>query len=144
MKVEIPIRITLAGPLAGVAYAVQKGKNELVSKARSDGSDLHFDLTLTLAGRLASGAPRFVGPFAQGPADERFIYLTIGKSAGDPSSPWTRRAKIHVSGITWEMVEEVQATPRSVVTARFAGVDKKGEPACASMRPLKKGWVIIT
>jgi len=142
MKVEIPIRIILAEPPTGVLYALQRGKVELVSRSRSNGSDLVFDLTLTLAGQLESGAPRFTGSFAQGPAAERFVYITIGKSAGDFASPWQRRAKIHVSGITWGMVEKALAKPGSVIAARFAGTDKKGEPSCASMRPIENGWVV--
>jgi hypothetical protein len=142
MKAEIPIRITLVAPPAGVLYALQRGKDERVSPVRSEGSDLVFSLTLTLAGRLESGFPRFTGAFAQGPADQRFVYIRIGVPACDLSSPWSRRAKIHLSGITWEMVEEVQATPKAVIAARFAGKDKKGEPACASIWPLEEGWKV--
>jgi len=143
MKVEIPVEITLLDPPPGVSYALQHGKDELRSRVRSSGSDLVFGVTLTLAGRLESGAPRFVGGFAQGPAVERFVYITIGTSAGDPLSPWTRRAKIHVSGITWEMVEKVQAMPGHVIAGCFPGTDKKGEPSCASLRPINEGWGVV-
>ncbi len=142
MKVEIPIQITLLKPPANVLYAIQEGKARLASPARADGSDLSFNLKLTLAGQLESGAPRFTGEFAQGPPTERFVYVAIGTSAGDPTSPWTRRAKIHVSGITWKMVEAVQAKSGCVIAASFAGTDKKGEPSCASMWPADGGWMV--
>ncbi len=144
MKVEIPIQITLVTPPAGVLYAVQKGKDERVSLQRSDGSDLTFNLSLTLAGQLDSEAPRFTGVFAQGPADERFVYLNIGASAGDHFSQWSRRAKIHLSGITWELVELAQSKPGSVIHGLFAGTDKKGEPSCASMRPIDGSWELLS
>ena len=143
MKVEIPIEITLVSPPNGVLYALQKGKDVRLAHQRSDGTNLDFHLTLTLAGQLDSGAPRFTGPFAQGSADERFVYINIGASAGDHLSPWSRRAKIHISGITWEMVEQVQEKPGSSIHARFAGTDKKGEPTCASLRPIDGGWELI-
>lgn len=142
MKVEISVRIVLVGPPNGVQYALQRGKEEVVSPVRSDGSDLKFDLTLTLAGKLESGAPRFIGAFAQGPADERFVYIRIGTMAGDPGSCWTRRAKIHLAAITWAMVEEIQATPGSIIVGRFLGTGTRGEPACASMRPIGGEWTI--
>jgi hypothetical protein len=60
--------------------------------------------------------------------------------AGDPESCWTRRLKIHLSEISWSMVEEVQATPGAVIAGRFAGSDKNGQPSCASARPIEGGW----
>jgi len=143
MKVEIPIRIVLVRPPKAVQYALQRGRDEIVSSVRSNGSDLAFDLTLTVSGQLESGAPRFTGPFAQGPAQERFVYITIGTMAGDPQSCWSRRAKIHLSEISWSVVEEAQSTPGSVIAGRFAGTGKKGEPACASMRTVEGGWAVV-
>ncbi len=142
MKTEVPIRVTLVCPPAGVAFAVQKGKGEIVSVTRSDGGDVSFDVTLDLAGKLGDGSPRFTGAFAQGPADGRFVYVTIGDRAGDPNSPWSRRAKIPLTGISWEMVEAVLASPGSVLSARFPGTAKDGCPACASLKPVD-GWHVL-
>ena len=143
MKSEIPIRLTLASPPPGVRYALQRGKDEIVSPATSDGSDLSFVLTLTYSGPLETGAPRWTGPFSQGPVSERFVYVLIGTSAGDLSSPWTRRLKLHLSAITVSQVESADAQPGSILTARFAGTDKKGEPTCASQHPLDPGWSLV-
>lgn len=144
MKVEIPIRITLVGPPANVQYALQRGKDELVSVTRSEGADLVFDLSITLAGKLESGSPRFTGVFTQGPAEERFVYIRIGTMAGDPTSCWTRRAKVHLSGITSDMVEESRSLPGSIIAGRFPGKDSKGGPFCASTQPNDDGWKVTS
>lgn len=139
----MPIRLTLVDPPNGVQYALQKGKEELVSKTQSKGVDLEFDLMVTVAGQLETGAPRFLGDYVQGPPLERFVYITIGTSAGDRNSPWKRRAKLHLSGIEWGLVERFQANPGTVISGRFAGTDKKGEPSCASLRPIDGQWTLL-
>ncbi len=64
------------------------------------------------------------------------------KSAGDFASPWSRRAKIHLSAIAGEQVKEVQQTHGAKIAGKFAGTDKKGEPSCASLRPIDGGWIV--
>ncbi len=51
------------------------------------------------------GPPNFAGPTSQGPPNGRFIYIDIGKSAGQFDSCWQRRIKIPLETITLDMID---------------------------------------
>jgi hypothetical protein len=124
---QVTLRIVLERPPAGVDFAVQKGRGaayETILKQRSDGGDLSFEFAI---GAAAGPEPRFTGPLVQGPPKERFLYIGIGTYAGQSDTPWSRRLKIHLSGITWKMLD---AAP--VLEARIPGTGRDGGPACAS------------
>src|ERR1700737_2480342 len=110
MKNELSIvtlRIVLAQPTAGVDFGLQKGRGsvyEVVGKQRSKGGDLEFEFTVTAKTGRKDDLPNFAGPFVQGPAGERFVYINIGTSAGQTNTPWSRRLKIPLSGITRDML----------------------------------------
>ena len=53
----------------------------------------------------------FLGPFTQGPPASRFVYVNSGTMAGENATPWTRRAKIPLAGITNAMVKKALAAP---------------------------------
>lgn len=130
MADTVTLRLIIADPAPGVRYSLQDPKN-LPVDARTAGDDpLSFDVPVTLrpAGRLS-------GPFVrrEGPT-RRFVYIAIGRSAGDPASAWTRRAKIDVHDIPAALL-----APGAVVEARLPGRGKDGSPACATVRPLD-GW----
>jgi hypothetical protein len=138
-SVEVPVRITVVGPPPGVPFAVQRGRDELLppDAAAADVIGFRFSLRAT---RRADGAPSFGGPFAQGPAHDRFVYVTCGRRAGDAESPWDRRAKVRLGGIAWETVEQVLATPGAALVASIPGLARDGGPVCASVALLGGGW----
>jgi hypothetical protein len=139
MEREIRLRITLVEPPPGVRFALQKRKTEIVSAAQSTGEDLAFDFTL----RVKQGSedrPNFLGPFAHGTPDVRFVYVNAGTSAGQLGSPWTRRVKVQLGGIGWPLVEAALADPDAVLAVRIAGRAKDGGPACATVPLLDGGW----
>jgi hypothetical protein len=139
MEREIPLRITLIHPPRGVVFCLQRGKTEIVSPVRSTGDDLSFDFTVRVRDGREDGLPNFLGPFTQGPPTGRFVYVNSGTSAGEVGSPWTRRAKIHLSSISWALIEEALAAPDAVLEARIAGMGRDGGPACATV-PLLEEW----
>ena len=49
--------------------------------------------------------------------------------------------KIHLKSISWEQIEEAEASGQ-VLVARVNGRDSKGGLACASVRLLDDGWVV--
>src|SRR3954468_1064545 len=108
MEREIRLRITLVQPPQGVRFGLQKGKAEIVSVAQSTGEDLAFDFSLRVQER-PNGQPNFLGPFAHGTPDVRFVYVNAGTSAGQLSSPWTRRVKVQLGGIGWPLIEAALA-----------------------------------
>ena len=85
------------------------------------------------------GPPNFLGPLAQGPVAGRFVYIDIGKLAGQPDCPWGRRLKVPLGGITWGMIRRASADPATFLEARLPGTGKDGGPSCATVRP-PQGW----
>jgi len=70
--------------------------------------------------------PNFAGPFVQGPAGERFVYVDIGTYADPANTCWSRRLKLPLSGITWDMLRSGK-----VLVAHIPGAGKDGGPSCA-------------
>lgn len=135
---EVALRIVLQQPPAGVDFALQKGRGsayETVQKQRSKGVDLEFDFTVTVkTGNEV--LPDFAGPFVQGPSGERFVYIDIGTCAGQANTPWSRRLKIPLSGVTREMVDA-----QSVLLARVPGTGTDDGPSCAyAWRKSNPSW----
>jgi hypothetical protein len=99
---EIPLRIILRKPTAGVDFGLQEGrgsKYEVVQKQRSTGKDLKFEFAVGVkTGK--DGAPDFSGPFVQGPRGGRYFYIDIGTYAGQVNTCWSRRLKVPLSCIT--------------------------------------------
>jgi Family of unknown function (DUF5990) len=142
MEVELPLRIVLDGPPSGVDFGLQngKGKNyQTIQKQRSKGNDLCFDCMVTVKDNRDEGLPTFLGPLTQGPATARFIYIDIGKLAGQPDSCWERRIKVPLTGITWAMIEKASADPKMVLEARLPGTAKDDGPSCGTVHPAQ-GW----
>ena len=80
--------------------------------------------------------PDFAGPFVQGPSGERFVYLDIGTCAGQTNTPWSRRLKIPLSGITWDLIEA-----GGVLLAAVPGTGTDGGPSCAyAWRKRNPNW----
>ena len=136
---EIALRVTLVHPPAGVVFCLQRGRADLVSPTKATGEQLSFDFALRVHGDRVSGPPNLRGAFAQGPPATRFVYINSGTLAGQGSC-WTRRAKVPLSGITWELIEQAISNPGTVLEARIPGTAKDGGPVCASVRLLEGGW----
>ncbi len=142
MDRNLPLRITIVQPPRNVAFALQRGKDELLPPAAEADGQISFDFSVRVGVRPSDGAPNFLGPFTQGPPAGRFVYVNVGTSAGQADSPWTRRAKVPLAGIDWPIIDEALATPGAVVEARFAGTAKDGSPACATVPLLDGGWKV--
>lgn len=130
MKHEIPTRIIVTDPLPGVVMLVQRGKDELLPPSETSATSLVFDFPVTVD--LSAAAPNFLGKYAQGPKDQRFVYVNSGTYAGQHSI-WGRRAKISLVSITREQVEEAISTGARL-EATIHGVGRDGGPVCASVK----------
>jgi len=139
---ELPLHIVLQAPPSGVYFGLQKGsgsKYETVQLQKSSSGDLYFDLTVTIRGdRAKDHTPRFGGPFAQGPYPHNFIYIDIGTYAGKEDA-WSRRLKIPLAGITWEVLDYLTANPKLFLETHIPGTAKDGSPTCATVKPFA-GW----
>jgi hypothetical protein len=142
METELPLRIVLVAPPPGVDFGLQEGKGndyKTIQKQRSKDADLTFEFTLAVKDNREDGLPNFLGPLAQGPTKGRFIYIDIGKLAGQPDSCWERRIKVPLGGITWEMIEKASTDPKLILEARLPGTGNDGGPSCATVKPAE-GW----
>jgi hypothetical protein len=140
-RFDLPIRIVVEGPVPGLAVALQRGraaKAELVLPASRSAEAVVFDLEVTVDGSLADGRPRLLGACVQGPPAARFVYLAVGRYAGQADSEWGGRVKVPLDGIGWDAIEALPSGGRLV--ARIPGQSPKGGPALASMRLLPPGW----
>lgn len=143
MKNELNFRIVLQKPPIDVDYGLQMGhgsKYEVVQRQRATGEDLTFEFTVnTKAGKDSS--IDFSGLFVQGPVGGRFIYINIGASAGQINTPWNRRLKVPLIGITQSEIDELLKM-RAALETYVPGTGKDGGPNCATVKPFV-GWSVV-
>jgi uncharacterized protein DUF5990 len=56
----------------------------------------------------------------------RFFYINIGTYAGQLNTEWSRRLKVPLSVIDWDVIRT-----QKVLVASIPGTDKDGGPSCA-------------
>jgi len=139
---ELPIRITVVDPLPDVWLRLQSGRADLVDAAVSTASEISFDFTVRVGPPRPDGRPTFLGPCTQGPPAGRFVYINAGLRAGQTGTPWDRRAKIPLGGITAQQVAAVLKTPGARLEVRYPGRGRDGGPTCASVRLPPDAWTI--
>ena len=115
---ELRLRLTRAGdapatnPLADeYVFGLQDTKQQIyAATARADGT-LAWDFGVTVKA-AANGRPVFGGPFASGPASDRFVYVSWRSLArGD----YINRVKARLSDLDWPLIEAAQAADRPLV-----------------------------
>ena len=146
MEPEITLQIILLKPTPGVDFGLQKGSGsnyEVIQKQRADSRDLSFDFAVKVKGeKTKDQSPKFSGSFVQGPTNGKFIYIDIGTCAGQMDTPWSRRLKIPLTGITWKEIDQLIANPQLIMETNVPGTGKDGGPNCATVKPFN-GWKII-
>ena len=132
----------LEAPPAGVDFGIQKGRGslfEVIQKQRSKGADLSFEFSVGVRNADGSGTPDFSGPIVQGPRGGRFVYVDIGTIAGQLDTPWSRRLKVPLTGITADQIRRASSGSGGVLETRVPGTGKDGGPSCASVKDFA-GW----
>ena len=137
---QINLRIVVDDPVPGILLRLQRGKDELVEATSENPKQVTFDFTARLGTPLPNGAPNFLGPFTQGPPAVRFVYIRVGRSAGQANTPFDRRAKIPLGGISAELLAKALAKPGAVLEVHMPGRGKVGTPTCASVKPPSGAW----
>ena len=141
MDPEITLRIVLEKPPAGVDFGIQKGRGSLfetMQTQRSTGGDLRFEFSVAVRAASVGGSADFGGPIVQGPRGGRFVYVDIGTIAGQRDTPWSRRLKVPLTGISTDLIRRASGTD-TVLEARVPGTGRDGGPSCASMKDFE-GW----
>ena len=139
MKQQIGMRIRMIEPPKGVSIQVQRGRSELLPPVKDTGQELVFEFAIDVD--LSSGLPNFLGAYAQGPKDARFVYVNSGTYAGDHQSVWGRRAKLSLMSIKKAQVEDAIAAKSARLETSFAGTGRDGGPTCASVKGLE--WKVV-
>lgn len=140
MTGDLLLRIRIDAPPSDVAWALQLGRTELSPPARR-APHLEFEATVRVVDGT-NGELDFRGAAVQGPRGGRFIYLTSGTRAGQPGSPWDRRAKVSIEGLRPLLEKRGGETHGVVGVASFAGTARDGGPSCASVPLLGGGWTL--
>jgi len=142
MSKSIILRIILQAPTPGVMYGLQNGKGsnyETIQKQVSDSNDLIFQFSVEVK-QDDDGNIIFLGPYTQGTPRDRFVYLDIGTYAGQKDSPWSRRLKIPLTGISAETVNALSV--KNILECKVPGTGKDGGPNCATVKPFD-GWKLV-
>ena len=111
---------------AEIWLGIQQGK-DVVQAVKLPIETVVFDAELRVGNDSSQGAPNFLGPFAQGSAQDRFVYLCWGSRH---LGLWAgfRRAKLPLSKVTWTDIEQNHVHVSVLCT------DAKGGPICATIR----------
>lgn len=142
MADTVTLRVIIEGPVPGVALAMQRGRDSLVSPVRTTPEAVTLEVSAEVRAR-PDGTLAFFGQDVHGPPASRFLYVTVGIRAGQLDSPWDRRAKIPLAGISDEILNSVRIRSGLILVARIAGRARDGGPACASVPLLGEGWQVL-
>ena len=135
----------LVDPPAGIDYGVQKGSGanyETLFVQQRGSGDVAFEFPMAVRDNRAGNLPNFLGPFAQGPAAARFVYIDVGTCAGQKGTSWSRRMKVPLDGITWTLVKKAIDKREYALQARIPGTAKDGGPNCATVT-LLGDWELV-
>lgn len=92
---------------------LQDDKEQLHGGRQGADGKLAFDFTLKVKQGPDPDRPIFTGPFAHGPRNERFVYLSWQRTDGPG---YVNRIKIRLTDIDWPLVRAAQTSGRSLIT----------------------------
>jgi hypothetical protein len=121
-----------------VHVAVQRRAKpaELLDLTQGDASEAVWTLECTV-GEGPNGSD-IKGPYIQGPAGARFIYLSWGVVDEAGSFTMFRRAKLWLEAVPSSVLHRAVGT--GILVGRLALTDDAGHPLCASVRPPLIEW----
>ena len=112
--------------------------NEVIEAVSTDPKKVLFKPTLR-ARRNPDGSVNFLGPFAQGPKAERFVYLNWMTAKAGVLTGMMGRIKLHLNHIKWASVKKA-AEASKPIRVKLALTNAKGKPVMASVRPDAANW----
>ena len=137
---EVRLRVRVVAPPAGILFCIQGKPNEFLRPTRSKDDDLVFETVVRVADAAKGKPPRLLGRSVQGPPAGRFLYICSGTYAGETSTPWARRAKVPLSGVTSGLI--TRGIKKGALQATIAGTGSDGGPACGTV-PLVRDWTAV-
>ena len=120
------------GEHSEIRLGIQCGK-DVVQEVKLPIESVVFHAELRVGNEPSQGPPNFLGPYAQGTVDDRFIYLCWGRRLG---GAWVgfRRAKLKLTGLTWNNLQSNR------LHAKVRCTDAKGGPICATLKSEFVTW----
>ena len=105
--------VPATNPLADeYVLGLQDTKQTIHPGKRQGDGKLAWDFAVTVKPTPSDGHPLFGGPFASGPAGDRFVYLSWRSLArGD----YINRVKARLTDIDWPLIQAAQAAGRPLV-----------------------------
>lgn len=85
-------------------FGLQDKAQQLTEGQLQSDESIAFTVRIKVKGTPGIAAPDFAGPFVHGPAQQRFLYISLGSRQGSEWR-WLRRIKVPLSAITWEQIE---------------------------------------
>lgn len=118
---------------------VQRRKDELLPPASVSETEISFEFDITVD--IVEASLNFLGKYAQGPKDSRFVYVNSGTSAGQTNTECARRAKLSLMSITKKQIETILENRGSRLATTMPGIGRDGGPTCASVKGLE--WKVV-
>lgn len=109
-------------------FGLQDAKGQIDPGVRDASARLVFDFALRVRPGK-DGAPNFLGPYASGPVDDRFIYLSW---VSIPRRVYINRLKCRLRDIGWPLIHQAQIEGQPIVG------DVSGRGPAQAMKPV--GW----
>lgn len=130
---------TRYGEKTAVRIGIQEGK-EVINDVPADVDSVTFTALLRVR-RKREGVVDFGGPYVQGPATQRFIYLCWGERLPEGGWEGVGRSKLLLHPLTWSMVERALQT-ETPVEVQVSLTNKKGLPLFASLPTDAVDWEV--
>lgn len=124
------------GDCQNVHLGVQRG-DETIWETPGDVGTCAFEVPIEV-GKNKDGSPNFLGPFVHGPVGGRFLYLVWFDKKGEVKTMF-RRAKINLQHLDWDTVNAAIFAQKNL-EAVLTLTDKKGGPACATLKRGQISW----
>jgi hypothetical protein len=112
--------------------------NAVVDEQPAEGEALESRCEVRVEPNAKTGAPNFLGPYAHGTPDERFVYLVWTEASWHARTGFSR-IKIHLRTIDWALIRSAWEAGRPL-EVRISGQGRNGAPAAASVPLLEPGW----
>ena len=90
-----------------IEFGLQEDKDTLHPGSRQADGSLVFTCSVRVQTNAATYQPNFLGSFAHGTPQQRFLYLSLRQRTGEPTA-WIRRVKIQLGSITWAQIEQAE------------------------------------
>jgi hypothetical protein len=106
---DVPVSHELDEPYV---FGLQDTKQTIIPGERRADGTLVFDFTLRVKVGADPDRPVFLGCFASGPVQDRFVYLSWRSV---PRGVWINRVKARPGSIEWKLVRAAQSANRPLV-----------------------------